>query len=83
MSNFSVLPSEGGSGSGGHPTNSTLQVEFAALSDPGRQREHNEDYLGRVEPAGPAQARSHGWLFVLADGVGGSERGEVASKAAV
>jgi serine/threonine protein phosphatase PrpC len=60
-----------------------LDLEFAHLSDPGKQREHNEDYLGHVVPASAARARSHGWLFVLADGVGGSEKGEVASRAAV
>jgi PPM family protein phosphatase len=60
-----------------------LDVEFAQLSDPGRVRGHNEDYLGSVVPATPAQARSHGWLFALADGVGGQERGEVASRTAI
>lgn len=60
-----------------------LDVEFAQLSDRGRVREHNEDYLGYVLPATPAQGRSHGWLFALADGVGGQERGEVAARAAV
>ena len=60
-----------------------LDVEFAQLSDPGKLREHNEDYLGHVVPASPARARSHGWLFALADGVGGHEKGEVASRAAV
>jgi protein phosphatase len=60
-----------------------LEVEFAQRSDPGRMRAHNEDYLGSVAPATPAEARSHGWLFALADGVGGQERGEVASKAAI
>ena len=34
-------------------------------------------------PANHAQARSQGWLFVLADGVGGHDRGEVASRIAV
>ncbi len=60
-----------------------LDVEFAQLSHPGRIREHNEDYLGCVLPATPAQVRTHGWLFALADGVGGQERGEVASRGAV
>src|ERR1039458_8554564 len=60
-----------------------LDVEFAQLSDTGRVREHNEDYLGSVIPATPAEARSHGWLFALADGVGGQERGEVASLTAI
>ena len=50
---------------------SMLDVEFAQLSDAGRVREHNEDYLGHVLPATPAEARTHGWLFALADGVGG------------
>jgi PPM family protein phosphatase len=60
-----------------------LDVEFAYLSDPGKLREHNEDYIGHVVPASPARARSHGWLFALADGVGGTQKGEVASRAAV
>lgn len=60
-----------------------LDVEFAQLSDPGKHREHNEDYLGYVIPASPARARSYGWLFVLADGVGGTKKGEVASRTAV
>src|SRR5271157_6309655 len=60
-----------------------LDVEFAQLSDCGRVREHNEDYLGYVVPGTPAEVRTHGWLFALADGVGGQERGEVASRTAV
>jgi serine/threonine protein phosphatase PrpC len=83
MNNVSALPGDSGAHSGGQPANLALDVEFAHFSDPGKQREHNEDYLGHVAPASPARARSHGWLFVLADGVGGSEKGEVASQAAV
>jgi PPM family protein phosphatase len=60
-----------------------LNVEFAQLSDPGLARDHNEDYLGYMVPKSPEQARSHGWLFALADGVGGQARGEVASRVAV
>ena len=60
-----------------------LDLEFAQLSDRGRVRSGNEDYLGCAVPSVPAEARSHGWLFALADGVGGHDRGEVASRTAV
>jgi serine/threonine protein phosphatase PrpC len=60
-----------------------LDLEFAERTDVGRVRDHNEDYLGSAAPANPLQVRTHGWLFVLADGVGGQEKGEVASRAAV
>jgi PPM family protein phosphatase len=60
-----------------------LELEFFELSDPGRVRTRNEDYVGHVAPGSPSQARSHGWLFALADGVGGQRQGEVASRAAV
>jgi protein phosphatase len=83
MSNLSALPGDSGASSGGQPSNSILDIEFAQLSDPGKRREHNEDYLGYVAPGSPARARSHGWIFALADGVGGTEKGEVASRAAV
>ncbi len=80
------LTAEGGSSIAerrGPLETSMLDVEFAHLSDCGRVRGHNEDYLGYVVPATPAQVRTHGWLFALADGVGGQERGEVASRIAV
>jgi PPM family protein phosphatase len=60
-----------------------LDLEFVERTDTGRVRDHNEDYLGYASPATPAQVRSHGWLFALADGVGGHEKGEVASRAAI
>jgi len=60
-----------------------LEVEFAQLSDPGTVRTRNEDYLGHVAPSSPEEVRSRGWLFTLADGVGGQRQGEVASRAAV
>jgi PPM family protein phosphatase len=62
---------------------SMLEIDFAELSDVGRVREGNEDYLGHVAPETAEHARSHGWLFVVADGVGGHEKGEVASRTAV
>jgi serine/threonine protein phosphatase PrpC len=58
-----------------------LDVEFAELSDRGRTREHNEDALGHVAPTLPTQ--SHGWLFAIADGLGGQDSGEVASQIAI
>ncbi len=60
-----------------------LDLEFFQLSHPGLQRDHNEDYLGYFAPESPDDARSLGWLFALADGVGGQDRGEVASRIAV
>jgi len=60
-----------------------LDLDFAPLSDPGKRRGSNEDFLGHYEPATPDEARTHGWLFALADGVGGQDRGEVASRAAI
>lgn len=60
-----------------------LDVEFAEVSHPGRLRDSNEDYLDHVTPATPDEAQSHGWLFILADGVGGHQHGEIASRMAV
>jgi serine/threonine protein phosphatase PrpC len=60
-----------------------MDVEFAQLSDLGRVRQGNEDYVGYARPASAEEASSRGWLFVLADGVGGNDQGEVASRTAV
>jgi protein phosphatase len=60
-----------------------LEIEYAQASDCGRVRDHNEDYLGCFAPKAEAEARTLGFLFALADGVGGGDDGEVASKLAV
>ena len=60
-----------------------LNLNLQNSTDPGLTRDHNEDFLGHVLPSTPAEVQSRGWLFALADGVGGQERGEVASRLAV
>jgi serine/threonine protein phosphatase PrpC len=60
-----------------------LDLEFAELSDVGPVRGHNEDYFGHALPASEVDGRTHGWLFAVADGVGGEELGEVASQTAI
>jgi serine/threonine protein phosphatase PrpC len=65
------------------PEHHMMELDFAQLSDVGRTRESNEDCLGYVQPTSPAQAQSHGWMFVVADGVGGQQLGELASHTAV
>lgn len=58
-------------------------VTYANLTDIGRVRERNEDSLGAFEPDDPALLRSRGRLFVVADGMGGLARGDMASRVAV
>ncbi|HEX3985807.1 MAG TPA: protein phosphatase 2C domain-containing protein [Acidobacteriaceae bacterium] len=60
-----------------------LDIEFGQASHPGKVRTNNEDSTGFFCPQSRQEARSRGWLFVLADGVGGLDLGEVASAKAV
>jgi len=60
-----------------------LDVVFGEASDPGKVRTNNEDSMGCFTPNSRHQARSHGYLFAVADGVGGLDLGEVASSTAV
>lgn len=59
-----------------------LDVQFGQASDFGKVRTNNEDSTGSFLPASRSLARSHGFLFVVADGVGGMDLGEVASATA-
>jgi serine/threonine protein phosphatase PrpC len=60
-----------------------LDVQFGQASDPGKVRTNNEDSMGSFIPSSRQQARSHGYLFAVADGVGGLDLGEVASATAI
>ena len=60
-----------------------LDVQFGQATDFGKVRTNNEDAMGSFIPASRHQARSHGFLFAVADGVGGMDLGEVASATAV
>jgi len=57
---------------------SKLHIEWQALSDVGRIRQNNQDFLGTHE-----SKEGDFSLFVVADGMGGHAAGEIASKMAV
>ena len=60
-----------------------MELTYASLTSSGPVRPNNEDYLGFWEPAEEEQRRWHGAVVIIADGVGGQDRGEVASQTAV
>lgn len=60
-----------------------LEVQFGQASDFGKVRANNEDAMGCFIPASRRQNRSHGYLFAIADGVGGLDLGEVAAGKAI
>ena len=60
-----------------------LDVQFGQASDFGKVRTNNEDSMGSFIPASRYQVRSHGYLFAVADGVGGLDLGEIASAKAI
>jgi PPM family protein phosphatase len=60
-----------------------MTVRVSSATDTGLKRSHNEDSLGTWEPDDPADRARRGVLLVIADGMGGSRAGEVASRLAV
>jgi protein phosphatase len=60
-----------------------LDLQFGEASDFGKVRTNNEDAMGSFIPSSRQQATSHGYLFAVADGVGGLDLGEVASATAI
>jgi serine/threonine protein phosphatase PrpC len=61
----------------------TLELVAAKLTDVGRVRPHNEDYVDYYMPSDPRQLAQKGSIFLVADGMGGHQAGEVASQGAV
>ncbi len=59
-----------------------LRFEAFWGTDPGRSRDHNEDAISGTPPD-YAQAATRGHLFVVADGMGGHNAGEIASNEAI
>jgi serine/threonine protein phosphatase PrpC len=60
-----------------------LELRAAKLTDVGQARPHNEDYVDFCIPSDPRQLAQKGSIFLVADGMGGHQAGEVASKGAV
>ena len=60
-----------------------MDLTYAQLSVTGPVREKNEDCIGFWQPETPELVRTVGIAAVIADGVGGTGRGEVASQLAV
>lgn len=60
-----------------------LQFTYSQLSDCGKTRLRNEDYVGCYIPNSKSELNSAGSLFLVADGVGGAASGRKASKIAV
>src|SRR5438045_6370625 len=60
-----------------------LELEAGGLTDAGPHRETNEDSIGCFVPGDQLALRRKGYLYVVADGLGGHSAGEVASSCAV
>jgi serine/threonine protein phosphatase PrpC len=63
-------------------TKHTLRTVAATLTDTGRTRDHNEDYTKIYIPSDPQVLTTKGALYLVADGLGGHQAGEVASQRA-
>ncbi|NMC47671.1 MAG: Stp1/IreP family PP2C-type Ser/Thr phosphatase [Chloroflexi bacterium] len=55
------------------------EINYGIKSDVGRVRKNNEDYITFFVPIDVEELKKNGSLFIVADGVGGAAKGEVAS----
>jgi PPM family protein phosphatase len=60
-----------------------MTLQIASATDVGLRREHNEDFHASWSPADAGELAQRGELLVIADGMGGSAAGEIASHTAV
>jgi serine/threonine protein phosphatase PrpC len=60
-----------------------VSVDWAARTDIGRVREHNEDKFDFFLPTDPTVLALRGRLWAIADGMGGHSAGQIASEAAL
>jgi len=56
-----------------------FEINLGFKSDVGRIRKNNEDYIKYFIPTDEKELKQNGCLFIVADGVGGAAKGEVAS----
>lgn len=56
------------------------QISANLRTDTGLVRDHNEDFVAHWEPSTKKEEKQNGWLYIVADGVGGADAGEVASE---
>jgi len=59
--------------------NATFRIQSFSLTDKGR-RPNNEDFVALFEPSDTQERKASGCIYIVADGVGGAEIGERASK---
>ncbi len=55
-------------------------IEASMRTHQGQIRDHNEDFITHWEPKNSQDEAKNGWLYIVADGVGGADAGEVASQ---
>ncbi|HSJ57868.1 MAG TPA: Stp1/IreP family PP2C-type Ser/Thr phosphatase, partial [Anaerolineae bacterium] len=65
------------------PVTPPLDLTVASLTDLGRSRQVQQDYLSYHIPQDPEQLARWGALYIVADGMGGHQAGDVASQGAV